>query len=112
LVFLIILIVATAVLLAWLLVQLARIGLADFRLPRLRESSLGGASPSASPVPPVHGSATEHGGSESESERGRRQAEATLGQRRQRREERVLYDESDVEQAVRDRLYGRHGRHD
>ena len=109
---LILLIVATAVLLAWLLVQLARGGLEDFRLPRLRESSLGGASPSGSPVQAVRGSATEHRGGESNAGQGKRQTDTVPGQRHKRRDERVLYDGSEVEQAVRDRLYGAYGRRD
>jgi hypothetical protein len=123
LVFLIILIVATAVLVAWLLVGPARVGLGDFRFPRLRESSVQGASPSGSPVAPVPGSTTEtgrptkDGAHEPEAGQNRRvQSTARLHRRRARREkrrdERVLYDESDVEQAVRDRLYGQHGRRD
>ena len=109
---LIILIVATAVLVAWLLVQLARVGLADFRLPRLRESSLGGASPAGSPTPAVRGGATEHGGSEPETDHSRREIDRAGGQWPPRREEHGLDDEPDVERAVRDRLYGRHGRRD
>ena len=111
-VFLIILIVAAAVLAAWLLVGVARFALGDFRLPKLRESSVQGAAPSGSPIPAVRGSATEHAGTESETDQSRRQADPVPGRRENRREERVLYDESDVEHAVRDRLYGRHGRRD
>ena len=111
-VFLIILIVAAAVLAAWLLVGVARFVLGDFRLPKLRETSVQGASPSGSPVRAVRGSATEHAGSESETGHNGRQARPAGSQRQQRRQERVLYDDSDVEQAVRDRLYGRHGQRD
>lgn len=109
---LILLIVASAVLLAWLLLELARGGLGDFRLPRLRESPLGGASPSGSPGPAVRRSATEHRGSESDAGQSKRQADKPPRQRDTRGEERVLYDESEVEQAVRDRLYGPYGRRD
>ncbi len=110
--FLIILIVATAVLLAWLLVQLARLGLGELRVPRLRESSVQGAAPSGSPVPPVGGSARDRARGAPEADRGRREGDQARSRRPQRRQERVLYDESDVEQAVRDRLYGRRGRRD
>jgi hypothetical protein len=63
-------------------------------------------------VPAVHGSAIERGGSEAERDHHRREADQVLGQRRRRREERLLYVESDVERAVRDRLYGRRGLRD
>ncbi len=111
-VFLIILIVATAVLVAWLLVGVARFVLGDLRLPKLRESSVQGASPPGSSIPAVHGSATGHSGSDSESDQNRREADQPRRRRQKRREERVLHDDSEVEQAVRDRLYGRHGRRD
>jgi hypothetical protein len=108
LVFLIVLIVAAAVLLAWLLVQLARVGLGDLRPSRFREGSLEGASSSGSSVPAVGGSGTGDGGGESEATvRDGRGDDA-----RSSREESELYDQSDVEQAVRDRLYGRYGRRD
>jgi hypothetical protein len=107
LVFLIILIVAATGLVAWLL---ARVGLGDFRLPRLRESSLEGASPAGAPVPTVGGGATSHAGSESDA---RERQDDHAGRHDQNRGEgRVPQDESDVEQAVRDRLYGRYSRRD
>ena len=100
----IILIVATAVLMAWLLVELARHALGDFRLSRAHEGSLQGAPSGSSSI----GSAPEHVG-------------VTLADRprpitaesEDPAEEDVLYGEADVERAVRDRLYGsRRGRRD
>ena len=100
-VFLIILIVAAAGLAAWLL---ARVGAGDFRLPRLRESSLEGASRPGSAVATVRASAGRHGSSESDAD----QRQSDRGYNRQNRgKESADYDEPDVEQAVRDRLYGR-----
>jgi hypothetical protein len=106
LVFLIILIVAAAGLVAWLL---ARVGAGDLRLPRLRESSLEGASPSGSAVPTVRGGAGGHGSIESDAD----QRQVDQGHRRQQSpdDESSDYD-SDVEQAVRARLYGPYGRRD
>jgi hypothetical protein len=122
LVFLIILVVAAAVLVGWLFVQLGRVTLGDFRVPRLREGSVQGASPSGSGAPSMPGSArghatgasgraTEASGRELDAaQRGRSpsQSRRTRARRQKRREQQVLYDETDVEQAVRDRLYGRH----
>jgi hypothetical protein len=105
LVFLIILLVAAAGLVAWFL---ARGGAVDLRLPRLRESSLEGASPSGAAVPTVRGV----GGHDSnQSDTGQRQEQGHKD-RENRGEESANNDEAGVEQAVRDRLYGRYGRRD
>lgn len=133
LVFLIILVVAAALLVGWLFVQLGRVTLGDFRVPRLREGSVQGASPSGSGVRSMPGSASGHAtgasghaigasghvtespGRKLDADQSRprpTQSRRTLARRQKRREQQVLYDETDVEQAVRDRLYGRHGRHD
>ena len=125
-VFLIILVVAAALLVGWLFVQLGRVTLGDFRVPRLREGSVQGASPSGSGVRSMPGSASGHAtgasghvtespGRKLDADQSRprpTQSRRTLARRQKRREQQVLYDETDVEQAVRDRLYGRHGRHD
>ena len=109
-VFLIILIVATAVLIAWLLVELARMALADFRFPRLRASSVQSAPTAGRALPAVGGTATERTAAERDAGNERREADTARSEREAEREERVLHDEADVEMAVRDRLYGRHGR--
>jgi hypothetical protein len=98
--------VAAAGLVAWFL---ARGGAVDFRVPRLRESSLEGASPSGSAVPTVRGA---RGHDSSESDTGQRQGEQGHRDRENRGEESADNDKADVEQAVRDRLYGRYGRRD
>lgn len=105
-VLLIILIVAAVVLVAWLL---TRVGAWDFRLPRLREGSLEGASPSGSAVPTLRGAAGQ-GSSESDGEQ--RRGDQDNGHHQSRGEESSDYDKSDMERAVRERLYGRHGRRD
>jgi hypothetical protein len=105
LVFLVILIVATSVLIGWLLVELARFVARD--LARFTARNLGferapertfgltvsepqAPSSSAPPPKPV-------------SPDGDRGATGPTA-------ERVLYDEADVERAIRDRLYGGRGR--
>ena len=103
---------ATAVLIAWLLVTLARLALGDFRFPRLREGGLQSA-PSASPaLPAVDGNPVELGAVDSDRGRDRPEPTEVPSKREQSRDDLVLYDETDVEKAVRDRLYGRHGRRD
>jgi hypothetical protein len=87
LVFLIILIVATAVLLAWALVSVTRVTLGDLRLPRLE--------PSPPQRPAVEGRP------ESSSITA---AEPPAGGPTE------IYDGSDAERAVREHLYGRSGR--
>jgi hypothetical protein len=113
LVFLIVLIVATTVLIAWLLVELARLTLGgDLRFPKLREGSVQSA-PSAGPaLPAVGGSPTQASGDDSDADPARRKADRIRGRRKNPREELLLHDETDVEMAVRDRLYGRPGRRD
>jgi hypothetical protein len=109
LVFLIVVIVAAAVLIAWLLVPLARGALGDLRFSRLREGEFQSA-PSAGPAldalarnPPD--------GNRADPDRGHTGPEPAGrgGTREESREDLVLYDETDAEMAVRDRLYGRHG---
>jgi hypothetical protein len=92
-VFLLILIIATAVLIAWLLVEFARLVLADLRFGRVPEGSLQVAAPD----PPVN--------SPPASPQRAGQSPPDPGN-----SERVLYDEADVERAIRDRLYGGHRR--
>jgi hypothetical protein len=61
------------------------------------------------------GHATETRGRELDADQSRprpRQSRQPFARRQKRREQRVLYDEIDVEEAVRDRLYGRRGRRD
>ena len=111
-VFLIVLIVATAVLIAWLLVELARVTLGDFRFPWLRESSVQSAPTAVPPLPAVGGSAAEPSGADSAAGKDRSEADEARRERPKPPADRVLYDETDVEMAVRDRLYGRHGRRD
>jgi hypothetical protein len=112
LVFLIVVIVASAVLIAWLLVPLARGALGDLRLPRLHGGEFQSA-PSTSPaLDAVGGNAPD--GDPAGPHRGHNEPEpAGPGSKREEsRDDQVLYDETDVEMAVRDRLYGRHGRRD
>jgi hypothetical protein len=86
------LIVATAVLMAWLLVELARFALGDLRLQRMPEGSLQTAAqespgvPAPSRQPPVQPVAP--------------------AQAHRPDPKAVVYGETDVEQVVRDRLYG------
>jgi hypothetical protein len=112
LVFLIVLIVATAVLIAWLLVELARVALGDFRFPWLRESSVQSAPTAGPPLPAVGGRSAESSGADSGARTDHPEADEARAERAKPPAERVLYDETDVEMAVRDRLYGRHGRRD
>jgi hypothetical protein len=112
LVFLIVLIVATAVLIAWLLVGLARAALGDFRVSRFRQGGFQSAPSTGPPLPAVDGKAPEGNGADSDRGRDRREPAEPPSRREQPREDLVLYDETDVERAVRDRLYGRHGRRD
>jgi hypothetical protein len=112
LVFLIILIVATAMLIVWLLALLARAGLGEFRFSRLREGSVQSA-PSVGPrLPPVERNAADSRGADSDTVPDPGEVDAARGERDGPRGERVVYDETDVEMAVRDRLYGRYGRRD
>ncbi len=111
-VFLIVVIVASAVLIAWLLVPLARGALGDLRFPRLREGEVQSA-PSPSPaLDALGGNAPD--GNRAVRDRGdiRPEPAGPRSKREESREDLVLYDETDVEMAVRDRLYGRHGRRD
>jgi hypothetical protein len=89
LVLLILLIIATAVLLAWLVMALGRLTFGDLHLPRLHPSpaaapempaGVGTIAPERAPGPSEPGADT------------------------------VPYDESDAEQAVREHLYGQRGR--
>jgi hypothetical protein len=109
LVFLIALIVTTAVLIAWVLVELARGRLRDARFPRLRAGGVQSA-PFAGPALPALGASAPEGKA---ADRDRGNLRPRLHEPRSRREESrddlVLYDATDVEMAVRDRLYGRHG---
>jgi hypothetical protein len=79
-IFLILLIIATGVLLAWLLVAVTRVTLGDLRVPRLHPS----------PEPPA----------------GETHVEASLTAEPVARRETVIYDDSDAERAVREHLYG------
>jgi hypothetical protein len=101
-IFLILLIIATAVLAAWLLFELARLAL----FPRPTGGSLQGAPSGPGRVqgaPEVSGSSTARGP--------RRDTAAVMSTKHQSTagpgpaEERV-YDEDDVEQVILDRLYG------
>jgi hypothetical protein len=92
LIFLIVLIVATAVLLAWLLFAIARLGLGDLHVPRVHISLMRGSA-----------SASEATAGPGAVGRERRTA-------REREPERSLYDQADAERAVRERLYGRRSR--
>lgn len=109
-VFLIVLIVATAVLIAWLLVPLARTALGDFRFPWLREGSVPSAPTAGPALPAVGHDAAAGRGPDSDADPDRGEADPVRGKREEPNGERVRYDETDVEMAVRDRLYGRHGR--
>ena len=111
-VFLIVLIVATAVLIAWLLVALARLALGDFRLPRLRAGGFQSAASATPPLPAMDGNPAEVKMAGSDRGRDRREQPGVRSNREQSRDDLVLHDETDVEMAVRDRLYGRHGRRD
>jgi hypothetical protein len=96
---LILLIVATAVLIVWLLVEIARFALGGLRLANVR----------AEPVP---GAST---GQTAASEAARIASAPVHPTSHQRPDQRAtteqpLYAERDVEQAIRDRLYGGHGR--
>jgi hypothetical protein len=102
LVLLIFLVIATAVMLAWLLFALTRHTLAELRYPRLhlglsRTPSAGSETaalaPPIAPEPPPIAPERPPIPADLEAER-----------------ELVLYDESDAERAVRERLYGGHGR--
>jgi hypothetical protein len=112
LVFLIVLIVATAVLIAWLLVELARAALGDFRFPRLREGGFDSATSAGPALPAVGGNAPEGSGADADGGHDRREPAEFRSKREKPRDDPVLRDETDVEMAVRDRLYGRHGRRD
>jgi hypothetical protein len=96
---LILLIIATAVLIAWLLVEIARFAFGGLRLASARGGSLHGASTGqtaadeAAPIAWTHSRATSD-------ERPDKRASG----------EHPLYEEREVEQAIRDRLYGGHGR--
>jgi hypothetical protein len=85
------------VLIAWLFVELARFMLGDLRFGRVQEGSLQVAAPEspAPPAPPPHQPPTQPAAPP--------RAEVSAP-------DRVLYDEVDVEQAIRDRLYGVRGR--
>ena len=104
------LIVATAVLIAWLLYELARFALGDLRLERTREGSLQSASsvpiaPAPDPVSP--GVVAEHQASSAGTEsRARSKPRRGRGSRSDADDEGLLFDEAAAEQAIRDRLYG------
>jgi hypothetical protein len=89
LVFLIVLITATAVLLFWLLFALGRLALGGLLFPRLRPS------PSHGPVSTAASAGTVP-----------RSESAPV---RSDTDEDVVYDEADAERVVRERLYGRRG---
>jgi hypothetical protein len=112
LVFLIVLIVAAAVLIAWLLAPLARTALGDVRAPRLREGSVQSAPTVGRALPALGGKTAESHSADSDTDPDHGEGDTTPRAHRPRRGERVLFDETDVEMAVRDRLYGRHGRRD
>jgi hypothetical protein len=102
LVFPILLIIATAVLLGWLLFAIARFGLGDLRHPRLFPHHLLGVAPGAasSAHPAGAGSAVAP----------EPEPVAAADEPTGDAVERVLYDELDAELAVREHLYGSRSR--
>jgi hypothetical protein len=92
LVFLILLITATGVLLAWLLYAIARLALGDMRYQRVHVTvSRGSAGASEAAV------------------RSRPTGSGAPSSAPEPAPDTVLYDESEAEQAIRERLYGRRG---
>jgi hypothetical protein len=88
--FLILLIIATAVLFAWLLVSVTRFALSDLRLPGLRPST---AQPINPPVPDA-----------------KAEAPPVAAAPQQATPEPFIDPEIEAELAVREHLYGRHPR--
>ena len=95
LIFLVSLIVATAMLLGWLLVALARLAMGDLRYPRLGPTPQ--AAPSTPPerVAPAPVMAPRSSGAEPEPSTAEPDPDT------------ALYDDSDAERLVREHLYGR-----
>ena len=84
-------------LVGWLLFVVARLTIGDVRVPRIHAGSLQGVSGGASAISPPNG-----GPGESVS--------TSADDPDERQEPQRVNDETDVEQAVYDRLYGQRGR--
>ncbi len=107
-VLLIVLIVAIALVVVWLLFEVAQVTSGGLRLPRIHEGSLQGALGGAPPISRGNGNSAETVATEREVAPEREEPEQAELQDERRQEPR--YDAADVEQAVYDRLYGQRGR--
>lgn len=85
-----------------------RLSVGDLRFPRIHEGSLQGASGAAPSISSGNGASAEAAAAEREEPENHVEAEP---ERRREHEQRPL-DETDVEHAVYDRLYGQRGRRD
>jgi hypothetical protein len=105
--FLILLIIATGVLIAWVLLELARLALSDLRL----QSASSGPSPITRVAETVSAAVTrDRAAGQARNGATKPAGPAADGRARHDDAETVLYDEVETEQAVREMLYGGRGR--